>query len=171
MGKMQEQVLDTMECAAEITLVGLFEDTDFEHFVFAPKWGFDPKIIDEVLSNLGKYTLESLVDGLERTPSFVYNVANDPYAKVTRLQVHVANSYSGLGARHAIVYRLNNDEIRMVIYSYYSNNPDFHLSWHVFFNPSVSKIKYGELNNVLGALVEMFKVHGQRKGKHVKKST
>lgn len=169
MSKGQELVLDTMECAHGYALNDLLKDAPFALTRHPQPWGFDPALIHDVLTNFNAYTLDTIAQELDRSTSIKCLIHIEGGHSDAALQLHVANSFKGLGARHALVKRKHNGDIRMIIYSYYTNNPNLHLSWHVFFNPSVKMVKFPEITEAVNAFRTMFSAN--EGNKHVKKST
>ena len=127
-------------------------------------WGFDPTIISNTLTDLNNTSLLMLAQSIEMSTGVTRQIDGPFNGRVT---LYVANSFAGLGARHAIILRGGNNKVGAIYYSYWTNNPDFHLSWHVFYDELIAEPSLRQEANVLTTLARLF--NGDPT--HVKQST
>lgn len=160
---MAECALTTDEFPCYSPLNHAITDSNFRPLHRGADWGFDPKIFEYTLTHLDQSSLDGVLAELREYHHFDY-VKSDS----EMIQGFVSKTFSGLGARHAFAYIVQGVP-RGIIYGYYTNNPDLHLSWHYLFDPRVQCFSYDEMLRVTELIREQLYVYSGEP--HVKKRT
>lgn len=150
--KRMECQLTTDEWSLSHIMDAILDRCTFPPMRRGSSWGFNPTIMDNALVALNKYTLNDVADALRGVPHFDY-VHDD----VKSVLCYVSTPFKGLGARHLFVYRLFG-EVRAIVYSYYTNNPYLHLTWHYLYNPIERKITQKEREGITNVIKEQMRV-------------
>lgn len=149
---MSESRLTTKECPYAYALNESVKRSECDLFRKAQSWGFDPKIIEQILTTWRPNTLSGLSVSMSQYPHVGFTLPSSR----RQVRCYVANQFQWLGARHIIICEDHGD-IRFAIYSYYTNNPDLHLSWHMFYDPSMKRVMFDEISEVVNTFAKTFK--------------